>query len=100
MSQSSQDWFSWEVVGHCVRTKTSRNERGGMTGGHLIAECSVHWTPDVVRSHALLIAAAPDMLAALVKIRDDAYDQPTTDELAALIERACQQQASTLESKS
>jgi len=41
-----------------------------------------------VLADAHLIAAAPDMLAALIKIRDDAYDQPTTDELTALIERA------------
>lgn len=56
---------TWEVAGNCIRTPTVVNDRGGIEGGHLIAECSVHWPMAEHRANARLIAAAPAMLEAL-----------------------------------
>ena len=53
----------WEAIGNIVRDVPRPTERGGMSGGYLVAETAVQ---DSHRyANARLIAAAPDMLAAL-----------------------------------
>lgn len=53
----------WEAYVGVVRTVPVVNDRGGMSGGYLIAETSLD---DVARyANARLIAAAPDMLEVL-----------------------------------
>lgn len=59
---SRAESLPWEAVGHLVRTRVWSDERGGMCGGFLVAECNVQ--SETRAEDARLIAAAPDLLAA------------------------------------
>lgn len=50
----------WEAVGGLVRTAVRANDRGGMSGGLLVAETAL--TDEERFANARLISAAPDLL--------------------------------------
>lgn len=81
----------WEAVGSLVRTRLTAGEREGL----LVADCyrGSYWTPETREANTRLIAAAPDLLAALrdcVRSMEQVgvWHEPAISAARAALERA------------
>ena len=72
----------WEESGsrNIIRTQTYPNERGGLSGGVMVAQ---FWTTPSV-ADARLMAAAPELLALLQQYRNACAGSPSANELLRL----------------